>query len=52
MRFPALAGASLAGVVIRLGAGIGLVAAGLGIPGAMLATVLAQVTTLAWASVF
>ena len=47
MRFPALAGASLAGVAIRLGAGIGLVAAGLGIPGAMLATVLAQVTTLA-----
>jgi len=47
MRFPALAGASLAGVVIRLGAGIGLVAAGLGVPGAMLATVLAQVTTLA-----
>ncbi len=47
MRFPALAGASLAGVAIRLGAGIGLVAAGFGVPGAMLATVLAQVTTLA-----
>jgi glycosyltransferase involved in cell wall biosynthesis/O-antigen/teichoic acid export membrane protein len=47
LRFPALVGASLAGVAVRLGAGIVFVAIGLGVPGAMLATVLAQAVVLA-----
>lgn len=49
LRFSALAGASLAGVAVRLGVGIGLVAAGTGVFGAMSATVLAQAVTL-WAA--
>lgn len=49
LRFSALAVASLVGVAVRLGVGIGLVAAGAGVFGAMLATVLAQAVTL-WAA--
>jgi len=47
LRFSALAAAIAAGVAVRLGAGIGLVSAGLGVPGAILATVLGQAATLA-----
>jgi O-antigen/teichoic acid export membrane protein len=47
LRFQALVGASIAGVAVRLGAGIALVSIGLGVPGAMLATVLAQAVVLA-----
>jgi O-antigen/teichoic acid export membrane protein len=47
LRFQALVSASLAGVALRLSSGIALVWAGLGVPGAMLASVLAQGATLA-----
>lgn len=50
LRFSALATAVVAGVAVRLGAGIGLVWAGLGVPGAMLATVLGQAASLAVAA--
>jgi O-antigen/teichoic acid export membrane protein len=50
LRFSALATAVVVGVVVRLGAGIGLVWAGLGVTGAMLATVLAAGASLAVAA--
>jgi glycosyltransferase involved in cell wall biosynthesis/O-antigen/teichoic acid export membrane protein len=46
MRFKALAGLSLSGVVFRLVIGIGLVWLGLGVPGALLGTVLAAALTI------
>jgi hypothetical protein len=46
LRFQPLVLASLAGVALRLSTGIALVWAGLGVPGAMLASVLAQGATL------
>jgi O-antigen/teichoic acid export membrane protein/glycosyltransferase involved in cell wall biosynthesis len=52
LRFQALVAASIAGVAVRLGAGIALVSIGLGVPGAMLATVLAQAVVLVVAMVF
>lgn len=50
LRFSALAVAVVVGVAVRLGAGIGLVWAGVGVTGAMLATVLAQGSSLAVAA--
>jgi glycosyltransferase involved in cell wall biosynthesis/O-antigen/teichoic acid export membrane protein len=46
MRFGAFAGLVLIGVAVRLAAGIGFVQLGLGVPGAMLASVLAAAVSL------
>jgi glycosyltransferase involved in cell wall biosynthesis/O-antigen/teichoic acid export membrane protein len=47
LRFGAIAALVLGGVAVRLGLGTGLVAAGAGVPGAVLATAVAPVVTLA-----
>ncbi len=47
LRFVPLAGLALAGVAVRLGSGIALVWAGVGVTGAMLGTVAAQAATFA-----
>jgi glycosyltransferase involved in cell wall biosynthesis/O-antigen/teichoic acid export membrane protein len=46
LRFTALAGVIFAGVAVRVGAGVGLVELGLGVPGAVLGTVLSSATML------
>ncbi len=49
LRFSGVAGVSAVGVVVRLASGLGLVHAGMGVPGALLASILAQAASLALA---